>query len=152
VHLAELGDAQGQIAIALEPVLEDLHMTGAVHRLARIDALVRRLGDVHEVAELLPVAGLLPQRALHHVGRVDLDITPGVLAPAHIGNQRREQRPALRMPEHGARRLFLEMEQVHLASQAAVIALLGLFELMQIGLEVFLARPRRAVDALEHRL
>src|SRR5262245_45795187 len=33
-----------------------------------------------------------------------------------------------------------------------MVALLGLFELMQIGLKVLLARPRRAVDALERGL
>ncbi len=98
------------------------------------------------------MARLLPQRALHHVGRVHLDIAPRVLAAAHIADQSGEQSPALGMPEHGARRLLLEMEQIHLAPQAPVVALLGLIELMQIGRKVVLARPRRAVDALEHGL
>ena len=70
MHLAELGDAQRQIAIALQPMLEDLHMAGAVHRLAAIDALVRRLGDIHILGELLPVAGLLPESAIEHVGEL----------------------------------------------------------------------------------
>jgi hypothetical protein len=51
-------------------------------------------------------------------------------ATAHIGDQRLEQGPALRMPEDRARPLLLEMEEVHLASQAAMIAALGLFELL----------------------
>jgi hypothetical protein len=68
MHLAELGNAQRQIAIALQPMLEDLHVTGTVHRLAAIDPLVRSLGDVHVLGELLPVAGLLPQGAVEHVG------------------------------------------------------------------------------------
>ena len=41
VHLAELGDLQGQVAVALEPVLVDLHVARAVHRLAAEHALVR---------------------------------------------------------------------------------------------------------------
>ena len=40
MHLAELGDLQRQIAIGFQPVLEDLHMAGAVHRLDGVDALV----------------------------------------------------------------------------------------------------------------
>src|SRR5438128_11074819 len=98
MHLAELGDAQGEIAIALQPVLEDLHVTRAVHRLAAIDALIRRLGDVHVLGELLPMAGLLPESAVEHAGRVDLDIAPGLLAPPQIADQRLEQSPALGMP------------------------------------------------------
>src|SRR4026209_188438 len=152
MHLAELGEAQRQIAVALKPVLEDLHMTWAVHRLAGVDALIGRLGEVHMVAELLPVARLFPQRALTHVWRGHLAIAPGVLAGAHIADQRGEQSPALRVPEHGAGRLLLEMEQVHLAAKAPVVALLGLFELMEVGGKLLLARPRRAVNALEHWL
>jgi hypothetical protein len=37
-------------------------------------------------------------------------------------------RPALGVPEHDARPLLLEMEQVHLAAELAVVALLGLLE------------------------
>ena len=33
------------------------------------------------------------------------------------------------VPEHGARRFFLEMEQIHLAAELAVVALLGFLEL-----------------------
>ena len=39
------------------------------------------------------------------------------------------------MPEDGAGRLFLEVEQVQLAADAAVVALLRLFEPVQVGLE-----------------
>ena len=138
-----------QVAIALQAILEDLNMAGAVHRLAAEHALVRGLGDEHVLAELLPMAGLLPELALHHVGRVHLDIAVGFLAAAHIADERLEQRPALRMPEHRARRLFLEMEQVHLAAEPAVIALLGLLKLMEIGGKLLLRRPGGAVDALQ---
>ena len=42
------------------------------------------------------------------------------------------------------------MEQFELLAQLAVVALLGLFELMQIGIQFFLLRPGRAIDALQH--
>src|SRR5262249_23725226 len=56
------------------------------------------------------------------------------------------------MPEHGTGRLLLEMEQVHLAPQAPVVALLRLLELVEVDVELLLAGPGRAVDALKHRL
>ena len=73
-----------------------------------------------------------------------------VLPLAHVGDQLLEDLPALRMPEHRARRLFLQMEQVELAADAAMVALLGLLEPVQVVLELLLVAPRGAVDALEH--
>ena len=56
------------------------------------------------------------------------------------------------MPEDDARSLLLEMEQVHLAAEASVIALLGLLELLQVVVELFLGRPCGRVDAGQHRV
>ena len=44
------------------------------------------------------------------------------------------------------------MEEVHLAAEPAVVALLGFLELLEIGVEVLLGRPGRAVDAGQHRV
>ena len=90
------------------------------------------LGDVRRVHEL--VAGLLvanPAVVLHE--------------PAHDA--------ALGM-EHGQARtdLFGEREQIELDAELAVVALLGFFEAMQVGGEGLVVLPRRAVDALQHRL
>ena len=87
MHDAEFGDLHRQVAIGLQAVLEDLHMAGAVHRLQREDALVLGRGDEHVLAIGLPMAGGLPQRAVEHLRRVDLDIAGLLLAPAHVGNQ-----------------------------------------------------------------
>src|SRR5690606_26420830 len=76
----------------------------------------------------------------------------GVLAAAHVVLQRLEQGPALRVPEDDARPLLLEMEEVHLTAEAAMIALFSLFELLQVSIEVLLVGPGGAVDALELRL
>ena len=134
VHLAKLGKLQRQITIALETVLKDLHMAGAVHGLAAEDALIDRFGDEHVLAELLPMTRQFPKRAVQHVWRVDLAVTGRVLAPAHVLDQILEQGPALGVPEDGSRRLFLEVEQIHLATQPPVVALLGLLQHRQIGL------------------
>ena len=76
VHLAEFRELERQIAIGLQAVLEDLHVPGAVHRLDRVDALVvvAMLREEHHLAILLHVAGGDPQRGIHELRRVDLDV------------------------------------------------------------------------------
>ena len=84
--------------------------------------------------------------------RVDFGEAEFLLAAANVIFQRLEQRPALGVPEHRAGRLLLEMEQVHLAAEAAVVALFGFFELLEVGVELFLLGKGGAVDAGEHRV
>jgi hypothetical protein len=52
------------------------------------------------------------------------------------------------VPEHHARRLFLLVEQVQRLADLAVVALLRLLQLEQVGLEVLVVEPGGAVDAL----
>ena len=59
---------------------------------------------------------------------------------------------SLRMPEHRARRLLLEVEQVHLAAEPAVVALLGFLELLEMSVELLLLGEGGAVDAGQHRV
>ena len=54
------------------------------------------------------------------------------------------------MPEHQPGGLVLQMEQVELLAELAVIALLGFLEPVQVGVLVLLLRPGRAVDPLQH--
>ena len=150
MHLAELGVADRQIAITAQPLLEDLHVAGAVHRLDRIDALVRGLRREHVFAEFFPVARSLPKTAIHELGTVDLLEARGLLFLAHVADQRLEDAPALRMPEHRTGSLFLHVKQIEFAADLAVIAFLGLFETGQVIFEVLVVGPRRTVDALQH--
>ena len=56
----------------------------------------------------------------------------------------------LGMPENQARPGFLgNAEQIQFSSQLAVVPLLGLFDLGQIGFEFLLAQEGGAVDALQ---
>ena len=156
MHHAELGEPQRQIAVALQTMLEDLHVAGAVHRLQREPALVLgvvagRLRGEHVLAVPLPVARGLPQHLVEDLRRVDLVVVAGEAA-AHIADQRLEQAPALGVPEHHARTFFLEVEQVEFTAELAVVALLGFLDLMQVGVEVFLLGPGGAVDAGQHRI
>jgi len=59
-----------------------------------------------------------------------------------------QQRPALGVPEHHAGRRILHVEQFQLLAQLAVIALLGFFDLVQVGIQLFLfPRPCRRCAA-----
>src|SRR5262245_11042782 len=55
------------------------------------------------------------------------------------------------MPERRARRDVVEREQVELHPEAPVVALARLLAAPEVTVELFLRRPDRAVDALEHR-
>src|SRR5215210_2514065 len=110
-------------------MLEDLDMAGAVHRLEHEGALVLRLGNEHILAERLPMARGLPQRLVENLGRVDLFVIL-IEPPPHISDQLLEDRPALWVPEDDARSLLLEVKQVHLAPEPAVVAALRLLELL----------------------
>src|SRR5262249_35547368 len=55
-------------------------------------------------------------------------------------------------PERCPWRDVVEVEEVELAAELAVIALLRLLEAPEILVELVLRRPRGAVDALEHRV
>ncbi len=82
--------------------------------------------------------------------RVDLLVPAGTQQPPHVALDLLVDEPALLVPEHHARRLFLEVEEIELAPEAPVVAPLGLFQAVQIRLERLLVRPRGAVDTLEH--
>ncbi len=116
-------------------MLEDLHMAGTVHRLDRKDAVVFRLDEEHVLPIPVPMARSLPQRLVEDLGRIDLFII--VLEPsAHIGDDFLENRPSLRVPEHHAGPLLLEMKKIHFPPELAMVASLRLFQRLEIGLEV----------------
>ena len=54
------------------------------------------------------------------------------------------------MPEYGAGCLFLEVEQVHDAAKAAMIAFLRFLEHVQVLAQLLVIRPGGAIDALQH--
>ena len=58
----------------------------------------------------------------------------------------------MRVPEHRARCLLLDVEEVHLAAQAAMVAPLGLLLLVQPGVELGPGREGGAVDPLQLRV
>ena len=141
VAAAVLVDAQRQVAVGFDALAEDQHLRRAVHRLqghpvgiARDDRpFIVDVGhfigdDEHVLAVLAPVARLLPLARIHDLRGLDLAIAGIVDGAAHVGFQLAPHAVALGMPEHAAVRFGLEVEQVHLGAQLAVIALCGLFK------------------------
>ena len=157
VHRAELGETQRQVAVALQPVLEDLDVPRAVHRLQHVEAIVvvdlvaGRLHLEHVFAERAPVARCLPQHLVEHLRRVHF-LVVFAEPPAHVGDELLEHGPAVRVPEDDARPLLLEMEQIHLAAEAAMVALFRFLEHGEVALQFVFGVPGRAIDAGQLRV
>src|SRR5215510_9305745 len=111
----EFRQSQGQIAIGLETVLEDLDVPRTIHGLDGEDALVVSLvagrGSLeHAFAKPAPMARGLPQGFIEQLWCVDF-LVVALQPPPHVGDDLLEDRPAVGMPEHRARALFLEVEE-----------------------------------------
>src|SRR5258708_1212074 len=148
---SELGEAQRQLAVAVQVLAEDLHMAGAAHRLDGEDALAPLIlvpHREHGVAKLLPVPRPLPQRAVDELRRLHFEITALVQAIAQIALDRAVERPTLGMPEHAAHRLFLLMEEVELTPEAAGAPLFPLPHFAEIFPHPPLSRPLRPAPPL----
>src|SRR6218665_125700 len=149
VALAELAQAQRQVPIALDALLEDDDVARAIHRFEGVVALFR-FGHEHVLAVLVPVTGFLPQALVENLWPLDLLIAVVAVHAPHVLLDLLPQRPALGMPEHGAGRMLVDVEQIELAAELAVIAFFCLFEHRQVLLQRLLAGPGRAVYALQH--
>jgi len=96
------------------------------------------------------VTRLLPQRAIDDLRRLHFLVAMLADDPAHVLLDLLPQRPTLGMPEHHARCLVLDMEEIELATELAVVALLSLLDHVQVGVEFVLLCPCRAIHTLQH--
>ena len=117
MHLTEFGELVRQVALALDALLEDQDVAGAVHRLERVVALFR-FGGEHVLAVLVPVAGLLPEGLVQKLRTLDLLVAVVSVDAAHVLLDFLPHRPALGVPEDRAGRVLVQVEQVQLATQA----------------------------------
>ena len=137
VAAAELGHADRQVAIAVDALLEDQDVRRAVHRLQRHQVGLARQ---HRRVLLGRWGSRRGRRTysrdtcpsgrdcshwlrVHQLRRLDLVIAGGVEPAAHIGLELAPEDEALGMPEDAALRLGLEVEQVHLLADLAMVAL-----------------------------
>ncbi|MCY1264939.1 hypothetical protein D9M70_133070 [compost metagenome] len=144
----KLGQAHWQLAVAFQALVEHLHVARAVHWLDRVIA-VFRLGGEHVVGVVGPVPGFLPQAAVNDLRRLDFQVAIVALNLAHVLLEHLVQSPAVRMPEHHARRLFLSVEQAQALADLAMVALFGFFDALDVSRQLLLVRPCGAVDALQ---
>ena len=154
VHRAELEVAQRQVAVGALPALVDQDVERAVHRLeVVVGAPVELHRGEHAVRVPVEVARRLEEVRLGDVGRVHELVAGLLVALAGVVLHHPPHDAALRV-EHGQAGADLvgEREQVELGAELAVVALLRLLEPGEVRGEVLLGRPRRAVDALEHRV
>src|SRR5579862_1823751 len=148
VQRRRLGVAKWQLAVAAERGREEPHVAGTVHRLDRVRAVAFR-DQEHVLAELLPVARLFPEQAVVDERRAHLDVaTACVLAAADVLERVPDHHP-LRVPEGRARRDIVEVEQVELHTEAAVVALARFLETFEVGVEIVLREERGPVDACQ---
>ena len=124
-------------------------MARAVHRLDRVIAIFARRGE-HVFLVIFPVPRFFPQRAIENLRATHFLVAVVLVNAPHVLLDLLPHRPAVRMPEHQPRRLFLHVKQIELLGKPAVIALFRLLQHVQIGVEFFLLRPRRAVYPLQH--
>ena len=147
VQRRRLGVAKRQVAVAPELAAEEEHVPRAVHRLqagARLLPLAR--DEEHLAAELLPVPGGLPDDLVVDERRLHLQVAaPRVLRAAQV-LEHVPERHALRVPERRAGRGVLEVEQVELRADAAVVVRPRLLEPLEVRVEVGLREERRSVD------
>ncbi len=153
VDHAELGHAQRQVAVRLNALFVNQQAARTVHRLDAELFFVFGLARVVVRAVFVPMAGNLPQNAVHNTRCGNFDIAVMLLAIAHILNQLAVNLVAFVVPENRARRIFrLKVEQIHLAAEFAMVAFFGFFQHFQISLEVFFVRPGRCINTLQHFL
>ena len=135
VATAVLIKADRQFAVARDALLEDQDVPGQFIGLSAIrSALPDRIGASSSVLGISSgtmnmFSRYLPQWPLfshwlrvHQLRR--LDLVAGLVDPAaHVGLERAVNDEAVRVPEDAAVRLGLEVEQVHLLADLAMVAL-----------------------------
>ena len=151
VDRAELGPAQGQLAVAPAAVLVDQDVARAVHGLDAVGQLVERHGRVHHVAVVLEVTRDGEEGLTAHVGRVHRVVAAGeVLVPPHLLEAAAHGAEG-RVPEHEARAgLAVGAEEVEVRPQLAVVPQLDLLEPLEVGGQLLLGPEGGPIDALHH--
>ncbi len=147
--VAKLTESKRQIPITLDALLVDQDMSRAVHWLQRIVTLFRLRGE-HVFPVLVPVPCLFPERSIQDLRPFDLQVTVVPVNTAHVLLNFLPNRPTLGMPENGAGRVIVDVEEVQLASQLAMVTFFGLLQHGQVLLQLLLGSPRSTVDPLQH--
>ena len=147
----ELGVAERQLAVAPEPVTEDRQVEGTVHRLDQVLGPLDLDPREHVLLVERGVPGDVPEGVARQVGRHHQVVAVGevLLAPVLLGQV--SNAGPLGVPEdEAAADGLVDREQVEVLAELAVVALLGLFQTVEVLLELLLAPERGPVDARQH--
>src|ERR1017187_4142087 len=147
---AELAEAHRQVAIAALAVGIDQDVERAVHRPELVVGVVQLDGREHVRRVEIGVAGSLPQVEARDVGGVDQGVAALQVLIAHPVFELFVDDAARGMEEdESGTGEFLDAEEVELLAELAVVALLGLFHLFEVGVEILGGEEGGAVNALE---
>ena len=98
------------------------------------------------------MARALPQDLVDQLRGLHLVVAGSGEAAADVALDLAPERIAVRVPEDRPRRLFLDVEEIHLTPQPPMVAPLGLLELVQMGVELLAAGEGDPVDPLQLRV
>ena len=147
--LAKFTKTQWQVTVTLDALLENQNMTGAIHRLQGIVALLR-FGHKHVFTVLVPVPRFLPKVLIQNLWSLDFKIPVVAIDVAHVLLHLLPQNPALGVPKHRARGVLIDVEKIKLTSQLSVVSLFRLLQHGEVLLQVLFAGPSRSINALQH--
>ena len=151
VYQTQLADTQRQLLVGVRLSLVDQHTARAVHRLDCV-ILVIDDGGIHVLLVVIPVTGALPQLAVEDHRGGDLNVAVALVYLAPVVDQGVLEDHAVRQEEREAWALLGQHEQAELLAQLAVIALLRLFQHVEVLVEFVLLRECGAVNTLQHLL
>ena len=153
IHGAQLGQAHRQLAIAAQARFVNQDVARAIHGLELVVVFLDFDRAEHILAIKIGVAAGLPQFQAHDVRRVHQIVAAAQQFVAQPVFHHFADQAALGMPENQPRPgLFLNGKQVQLLPEPAMIAPLGLFQPVQIFVQLLLRVEARAVDALHLRI
>ena len=121
-----------QITVRAQAVIENLNMSGTVHRFNRIFAFFRT-GYEHIIFVVIPMTGFFPKGFIHDLGSFDFFITGSIQFFTHMLLNSLPQSPTFGMPKHHTRRFVLQVEQIQLLTQFAMVAFFCFFNALDIG-------------------
>ena len=124
-------------------------MTWAVHGLDRIKT-VFRLDTEHLVGKLVSMTRSLPQTVVNQLRRANFQIAVRTLQTLHIGLDSLINCPAFGMPEHHPWSFLLEMEELQLFTNLAMVAFLSLFQSLKVLIQGFFITPGGTINTLQH--
>src|SRR3954467_12456362 len=121
----EFSQAQRQVTITLETLVENLHVSRTIHRLNGVVPLFRFSGE-HQFAIVFPMSGTLPQRTVHNLWCAHFLVAVVRKGAAHVLFDLLPDCPTLGMPKHHAGCFFLGMKQIELLAELAMVSLFRL--------------------------